>query len=833
MAALPFRYNAIAPGGSAASGAKLYVYAKDTTTPAVWYSDSGLTTPAANPLIADADGRWAAYSDSTVNYSIQGKTSDGATTILEADITAGVITVDYEISSLYHQDWTPMLTKATAFADLASATTTDIGAASSNNLRITGTTTITGLGTADAGVRRTLRFAAALTLTHNATSLILPGAANITTAANDTAEFVSLGSGNWICTSYIRAGSVPVLYGSGWPTVLELPAAGILDNLSGVRFVATYAALTALTTATGLSDGAVYCTRARTTADDGGIGLWRYDSASTSTANGGTTLAIDGGGAGRFFRIYDKGEVWAAWFGITTGSTSGSVPTNNVTAITAAMAQCSADGGGRVILNGNGSSYIAVDSSIDNIYNNVLVSGGTQFSTWSDAGTSPAYGVTILPTAAITVLKRRSPYNASNPRTIGGGFEGIRVIGNNTATRLLEVDSVIGAKLHLHLQDSVGSEAAKFISGVAGTNLADSCTIQLCDIKLIVRQDGQLSSGAGITSSRAADCVRWLGSSNANVSMNTGVMLDLVHYNGHGLVGDGDQNVFSFFRATRAGGTGLPIYGDGPTASIPVGFENNVFQHYSTNAAGYIEGTGDASVTAGVVNSIEFNDVGNASPRPTAGTASRWVIRDTSGRYTNLRAEGLAVGSATSEADSAGSGLTSSIAAYLYNGSNAHAYLATAGAVWRQYVDGSTGDLTFLQVTGTDDLLLPVRTKIAGEEINAWANWTPTISAGSGTLTTASGVAGSCRWSKVNNVVYFTVYIEVTTKGTGATSLRFTLPETAAITSVVYGYEGTGGALLVGLIASGSNVVNVYKTNGVDPLADATFYRVAGFYEAS
>jgi hypothetical protein len=91
-----------------------------------------------------------------------------------------------------------------AFVDVASATTTDIGAVASDKVRITGTTTITGLGTVTSGTRRTVRFAAALKLTHNATSLILPGSANITTAANDTADFVSLGSGNWFCISYDR-----------------------------------------------------------------------------------------------------------------------------------------------------------------------------------------------------------------------------------------------------------------------------------------------------------------------------------------------------------------------------------------------------------------------------------------------------------------------------------------------------------------------------------------------------------------------------------------------------------------------------------------------------
>lgn len=93
-------------------------------------------------------------------------------------------------------------------ADIASATTTDIGAATGNFIDVTGTTTITGLGTVTAGTQRWVRFAGALTLTHNATSLILPGAANITTAANDRACFVSLGSGNWLCLAYQPADGV-------------------------------------------------------------------------------------------------------------------------------------------------------------------------------------------------------------------------------------------------------------------------------------------------------------------------------------------------------------------------------------------------------------------------------------------------------------------------------------------------------------------------------------------------------------------------------------------------------------------------------------------------
>lgn len=99
---------------------------------------------------------------------------------------------------------------------VASATTTDIGAASSNNVAISGTTTITGLGTANAGTYRQGRFTGALTLTHNATSLILPNnGSNITTAANDRFGAYSLGGGNWLVLWYQKANGQSLVAGGG------------------------------------------------------------------------------------------------------------------------------------------------------------------------------------------------------------------------------------------------------------------------------------------------------------------------------------------------------------------------------------------------------------------------------------------------------------------------------------------------------------------------------------------------------------------------------------------------------------------------------------------
>jgi hypothetical protein len=95
-------------------------------------------------------------------------------------------------------------------ANIASATTTDIGAATGNVVDVTGNVTITGLGTIQAGTWRLVRFTGAPLLTHNGTSLILPTAANIQAAAGDVAALVSLGSGNWFCAGYMKASGRPV-----------------------------------------------------------------------------------------------------------------------------------------------------------------------------------------------------------------------------------------------------------------------------------------------------------------------------------------------------------------------------------------------------------------------------------------------------------------------------------------------------------------------------------------------------------------------------------------------------------------------------------------------
>jgi hypothetical protein len=131
---------------------------------------------------------------------------------------------------------------------VASAATCNIGATDEWRVGITGSVAITSLGTA-ANKIRFIRFAGALVLTYNATTLILPGAASITTAAGDKAIATSDASGNWTVHSFTRANGKPVIGPA---------AADITDSTSAGRALLTAANAAAQLAALGLGDAMIF-----------------------------------------------------------------------------------------------------------------------------------------------------------------------------------------------------------------------------------------------------------------------------------------------------------------------------------------------------------------------------------------------------------------------------------------------------------------------------------------------------------------------------------------------------------------------------------------------
>lgn len=121
------------------------------------------------------------------------------TGILDSGLNAvsyGIISA--ENSSISQGAVTPILGP-----DIASATALPYPAYGTYS-DVTGTTTITSFDTSgEIGTVIKRHFDGILTLTHDATDLILPGGVNIITAVGDEAEFVEYASGDWRCTNYL------------------------------------------------------------------------------------------------------------------------------------------------------------------------------------------------------------------------------------------------------------------------------------------------------------------------------------------------------------------------------------------------------------------------------------------------------------------------------------------------------------------------------------------------------------------------------------------------------------------------------------------------------
>ena len=138
-------------------------------------------------MAADVDSSLASWS------TTEGSNKPTGTTSIGANLDDNLRRIQAIIRYIFNND------------TIASASTTDLGSKESGLIGIAGTTTIASFGTVSAGIRKWVYFTGALTLTYNGTSMILPTAADILTANGDCALFVSLGSGNWRCLSYMRA----------------------------------------------------------------------------------------------------------------------------------------------------------------------------------------------------------------------------------------------------------------------------------------------------------------------------------------------------------------------------------------------------------------------------------------------------------------------------------------------------------------------------------------------------------------------------------------------------------------------------------------------------
>jgi len=247
--------------------AKAYFYVTGTTTPLATYSDAGLTAVNANPVVADANGRFGDVYLQAARYKVVLTTSADvaidtldpvdATLQLVQSATAPANPYPFMVyhnmsdNNRYRRNaaGTAWITEGPVDSLLSAASVPEVLVGTEPNksvtpdnlaglwqrgtdlpsqvsgllslpatgggvFTVTGTNTTNSISSAQGGRCVKLRFAGSLTLTHSS-SFILPGGANIQTSAGDCAEFINdaatdASGSNWRCFNYQFANGAPL-----------------------------------------------------------------------------------------------------------------------------------------------------------------------------------------------------------------------------------------------------------------------------------------------------------------------------------------------------------------------------------------------------------------------------------------------------------------------------------------------------------------------------------------------------------------------------------------------------------------------------------------------
>jgi len=169
-----FKVSQQSPAGMTVrvSAGTLYDVTTRTRVSKAAQNSAGITAPTTNPRIdvvhIDAlTGAVGIATGAEAASPISPALADGLLPLAEISLATSTTKItSAEITDIRELANIGAIPEARQFVDVASAATAIIGAAPSGNVRITGTTAITAFDSAAAGLKRYVRFADALTLTH-------------------------------------------------------------------------------------------------------------------------------------------------------------------------------------------------------------------------------------------------------------------------------------------------------------------------------------------------------------------------------------------------------------------------------------------------------------------------------------------------------------------------------------------------------------------------------------------------------------------------------------------------------------------------------------------
>lgn len=230
------------PVTPAQGGSNVYVAATSTGTA----NAQVIASPTPNDFALTQGNRicfTAGFSNTTsLTLNVNGT---GATVVVKrvaggglSGLSGGEVTVGTYIEAIYTGAAFELLTNVLENGGfgppttIAAATTTSIGLVTSHFAVISGAATITGFGAASDVAYPIYRFlfTGISVLTYNATSMILPGNSNITTAVGDSGVALYLGGTNWQVVDYTRANGQPLNFSSSF---LQNYIAGLTLSTAG------------------------------------------------------------------------------------------------------------------------------------------------------------------------------------------------------------------------------------------------------------------------------------------------------------------------------------------------------------------------------------------------------------------------------------------------------------------------------------------------------------------------------------------------------------------------------------------------------------------------
>lgn len=197
---------------------------------------------------------------------------------------------------------------------------------------ITSTTAITTFTFTNdfVGRKAYITFTTARTLTHSGTLLILPTAANITTAAGDTCVIESLGSGNFKVLDYTRANGFPLVTGR----LLRAPQVVSATNATFAHPTGCSLIIALVVAAGGGGTGAVNSSAAQITLGAGGAsGGHLYHSFTSVSGTSNVTIGAAGAaGANTGAAAGNGGDSTVVHNGVTVVAKGGPGAPTNTTA---------------------------------------------------------------------------------------------------------------------------------------------------------------------------------------------------------------------------------------------------------------------------------------------------------------------------------------------------------------------------------------------------------------------------------------------------------------------------------------------------------------------